>query len=76
MARSLYSAIMRAGIKSDCHESDLYIPDNPRTRRILKRFSLEAKNATRFQNRVDGGTWIDVPFACVPFWERKMGRRR
>lgn len=73
-ARSLFSAIKRAGIKHACHESDLYVPDNPRTRRILKRFSLEARNASRFRNQREGGTWIDVPFACVPFWERKARR--
>lgn len=74
MARSLFSALKRAGIKHACHESDLYVPDNARTRRILKRFPLEAGNARSFHNQREGGRWIDVPFACTPFWERKARR--
>jgi hypothetical protein len=68
---SLYETILAAGIQHASHESDLYLPDTVEVRAILDGFPLEKRNATRFRNQVEGGTWIDVPFAFLPFWERK-----
>lgn len=71
---TLYDTIKDAGIEHASHESDLYLPDTAQVRAILERFPLQKRNATRFQNQVEGGTWIDVPFAFLPFWEKKLAR--
>lgn len=69
---TLFDAIKSEGIPHDSHESDLYLPDTPQVRSILDKFPLQKSNATRFRNEVQGGTWIDVPFAYQPFWEAKL----
>tara|TARA_R110000868_G_scaffold79632_2_gene226581 strand:+ start:475 stop:717 length:243 start_codon:yes stop_codon:yes gene_type:complete len=70
--KSLFAAIVAAGIKYASHATDLYLPDTAEVRAILARFPLENRNARRFTNQVEGGTWIDVPFAFLPAWEAKM----
>lgn len=68
---SLYQRIKAAGIPTAHHESDLYFPASKEALAILKEFPLQRQNATRFVNQVEGGQWIDVPFAFDPFWESK-----
>lgn len=69
----LYDVIVAAGIPLDHHESDLYVPDTPEVRAILDRpeYALNKTNATRFTNQVEGGTWIDIPFAYAPYWRAR-----
>ncbi len=72
---TLYSAIVAAGIPHDSHASDLYIPATPAAREILARFPINAKTATSFINQAPphvGETWLDVPFAYLPFWQGKQ----
>lgn len=69
---TLFAEIVEAGIKYASHETDLYLPDTPQVREILKRYPLEDGNKTSFKNQVEGGQWFDVPFAYLPAWERKM----
>ena len=71
---TLFGEIVAAGIKHASHETDLYIPDTPEARAILDQFPLEKRNARRFRNQVEGGTWIDIPFAYLPAWEAKQKR--
>lgn len=71
---TLYEEIKSAGIEIDSHESDLYVPDSPAVREILDRYPLSKSNARRFANRRPpniGQIWIDIPFAYLPFWDRK-----
>lgn len=72
---SLFGVIRAAGIKYASHETDLYLPDTAQVRAILDNFPTNKANATRFQNQVEGGTWIDIPFAYLPAWEAKQARR-
>jgi hypothetical protein len=69
---TLYQELKEAGIKIDSHESDLYFENTPESRAILEKYPLEKKNSTRFQSSIDGTPWIDVPFAYLPFWEKRM----
>jgi hypothetical protein len=68
---SLFHVILAADIPFASHETDLYIPANDRTRKILAEFPLADANKTTFVNQVEGGTWYDIPFAYLPAWEAK-----
>lgn len=69
---SLYAALVAAGIPIGSHESDIYFPVTEETKAILKRFPLQKANAEVFKNQVEGGLWYDVPFAYLPFWDKRM----
>lgn len=68
---TLYEDAKSAGLPMASHESDLYLPDTAEAREILARHPLQKSNATRFRSQIDGKTWIDIPFAYLPFWEAK-----
>ena len=70
---SLYEAIKAAGIEISSHESDLYFPATEKSRAILRQFPLSRRNASTFTNQGSGtpGNWFDVPFAFMPYWDRK-----
>ena len=69
---TLYDTIKAAGIEHSNHESDLYLPDTPEVLAILENFPLQKGNAQRFRNQITKTTWIDVPFAYTPWWDRRM----
>lgn len=64
---SLYAAIVAEGIKTDHHESDLYVRATPRAFAILREFKRAGCHT--FRSQIDGLLWIDVPFAYEPFWK-------
>jgi hypothetical protein len=66
---NLYDEVIRLGIKHDHHESDLYIPYTPENMALARKYG---KSAQTFKSNVDGKTWIDIPFAYSPFWEKKQ----
>lgn len=70
---TLYAAITAAGIQVDNHESDMYFPATEESAKILARFPMWARNATRFESQTDGAIWYDVPFAFLPFWSVRLG---
>jgi hypothetical protein len=65
----LYNECVAAGLQLDHHRSDLYILDTKKAREIVKRCALV--RTSTFVSQVDGKLWIDVPFAYLPFWEKK-----
>ena len=69
---NLFDEIKAAGIPFASHETDLYIPDSEPARAILARHPLECSNARPFHNQVEGGIWLDVPFAYLPAWEARI----
>lgn len=71
----LFNAIKQAGIEFASHESDLYLPDTPEVRAILEKYPVSKSNAQRFKNQLNGEIWLDVPFAYLPFWERRTVKR-
>ena len=73
MKPTIYQRIVAAGIPHANHESDLYVPDTPEVRRIIE----EVKHHTQccfssFINQVEGGTWLDIPFAYDHWWEARL----
>lgn len=70
MFRAIYTKVKELGIPTDNHESDLYIPVTEETKNLLKDY--EYKNqVTTFTSNIDKKLWFDIPFAYVPFWEKK-----
>jgi hypothetical protein len=58
------------------HYSDLYVRYTPEAKQIIDEYKRE--NDLRgwglcsfFTNHIEGGTWIDVPFAFDPYWTNK-----
>jgi hypothetical protein len=72
---TLFEAIKQSGVEYSNHESDLYFPDTPQTRAILADFPLLRSTAQRFRNQINGQPWIDIPFAYLPWWERRAAQR-
>ena len=68
MKDSLYAECVARGIHFSNHESDLYIPVTPETRELCKHFGHQPQV---FTNQVEGGSWYDVPFAFVPWWDKR-----
>jgi len=67
---TLFDEVKRLGIPYANHYSDLYIPDTEQTRSLLKQFP-ELCKPSRFTNQVEGGIWLDIPFAFIPYWETR-----
>jgi len=67
---TIYSEIKALGVEIDSHESDLYCPATPETKKILES-AFNGKGAY-FSLFMDGSVmWYDVPFAFDPWWEAK-----
>lgn len=65
---SLYTDLIAAGIPVSNWQSDLYCPNTPEARALIKKHGLKG---TPFKNQAEGGIWLDVPFQFDPFWERR-----
>lgn len=57
---SLFKEVVELGIPYSNHYSDLYLPNTEQVRGLLKKYD---KRGECFQNQVEGGIWIDVPFS-------------
>jgi hypothetical protein len=55
------------GVQIESHYSDMYVPVNDLTTRLLRHYKCRS-NVTTFTNRVEGGLWFDIPFAYDPFF--------
>lgn len=66
---SIYEEMKAAGVEIGHHESDLYVPVNDITRKIVREYKYRA-NVTIFTCQIDKKPWYDIPFAYLPFWER------
>lgn len=69
MKETLYDECVARGIPIENHESDLYIPLNSETMELLKFYGCRGE---LFANQEDKTTWIDIPFAYLPWWRDKL----
>ena len=69
---SLYADLKASNIPIDHHESDLYFLSNSVSTEILNKYPIEKGNSKLFRNEIDRKTWVEVPFAFLPFWEKKI----
>lgn len=67
---SFYDQVKAAGIAYDHHETDLYVPVNDDTRKLVEAYRFKS-NVTQFTSQIDGKRWFDIPFAYLPAWEAK-----
>lgn len=64
---SLYTDAIDAGLRTDHHESDLYVEWGHTTKELLFKHGARA---SLFVSQVDGRLLADIPFMFDPFWER------
>lgn len=69
MNKSIYDKVIAAGIEHDNHCSDLYIPVNEETRKLVNEYEHKC-NVTTFMCNVTKVPWFDIPFAYEPYWKR------
>jgi hypothetical protein len=67
---TIYEALKAAGVPLDSHESDLYALVTPESTRIVEAYRFRS-NVTTFVSQIDKKRWYDIPFAYLPFWEKK-----
>lgn len=72
--KSIYQQMIDAEIPVAGYHSDLYVPVNNETTRILAGYQFHY-NVTAFRNEIDGKFWYDIPFAYDPYWEKKLAKR-
>jgi len=65
----IYQDMKDAGVEMDSHESDLYVPVNETTRAILAKYPTQSRSI--FHCNIDKQLWFDIPFAFLPFWEKR-----
>ena len=70
---SLYSELLQAGVPLSNHESDLYAKATPAAREIIRRH--RPSSVSVFTSQIDGALWYDVPFAYLPWWEKRCGKQ-
>jgi len=77
--KTLQEDLEALGVPIANHETDLQVEDTPAVRRVLAKHGkrIDGHNVTQFHNQVEGGTWLEIPFAYVPRTpaERVLGKR-
>lgn len=71
--KHIYTALLDAGVQLDNHESDLYAKVSDTSRAIIKTY-YDTYTIRTFRSEIDGELWYDIPFAFLPFWERRSAR--
>ena len=65
----IYDQMKAAGVDIASHETDLYVPVNDTTRKIISEYKFRSI-VTTFKNQIDGKQWYDIPFAYLPAWRQ------
>jgi hypothetical protein len=65
---TIYEEMKAAGVEIDNHESDMYVPNNETTRKIVEEYEYKC-NVTTFKSAIDGTPWLDIPFSFDPWWD-------
>ena len=73
MIENIYKAVKEKGIGYSSYHSDLYIPRNEETTKLVNDYKFK-NNVTTFTNQVEGGIWYDIPFAYSPYWDSKLNK--
>lgn len=71
MHRNPYAELLAIGAELDHHESDLYAKYTPEVMALVKDTGC---TFSTFISQIDGKLWLDIPFAYLPFWERRQSR--
>lgn len=68
----IYEQMKNAGIETASWQSDLYVPVNKTTQRILKKYKYK-NQVTTFREQGTNRLMFDIPFAYAPYWEKRNG---
>ena len=66
----IYGQMVDAGVEIASHESDLYVKVTPESEAIINTYEHKA-NVRRFVSAIDGTQWFDIPFAFIPWWDKR-----
>lgn len=66
----IYTECVKRGIEVDNHESDLYVPVNEVTEELVSGYEFKS-NVSKFFNQVTKTVYFEIPFAFLPFWEKR-----
>ena len=69
---TLYEELKESGAQIESHESDLYTPDTPEARELVKRHDATAGT---FTSQIDGKPWLDIAFQYDPFWQERAAAK-
>ena len=64
---SIYEEMVKAGVKIDSWQSDMYVPVNDITKEIISRYQFK-KMVTKFRDNIDHVIYYDIPFAYDPHY--------
>lgn len=67
----LFNQVQALGIQYNSHETDLYLPVNEQTQKLIDAYEFKS-NVTKFISQIDGKPWFDIPFAYLPAWHKKV----
>ncbi len=72
VATTAYDELCAIGAELDHHESDLFVRESEAARAVLRKHALRFSSfaAHRPDKSVPVQTWLEVPFAWMPFWRR------
>jgi hypothetical protein len=77
--KTLQEDLEALGVPMGNHETDLQVVDTPAVRRVIAKHGkrVDGHNVVQFRNEVEGGTWLEIPFAYVARTpaERVLGKR-
>lgn len=65
---NIFQDVVNLGIEFDHHYSDLYLPFNEKTQKLVNKYAGEVVPST-FINQVVGGVWYDLAFQYLPYWK-------
>ena len=60
--KTIHQKIKDLGISFSGHYSDLYIPVNEQTKKLLEEYEYR-ESVTIFTSQIDEKLWYDIPFA-------------
>lgn len=74
--KTLYDELIENEVPLSSWASDLYFPVNEQTTKILLKYQAEYNIAKKFTVQIGhqnaGQLWYEVPFAYIPYWERRL----
>lgn len=71
---NIVEEMISKGIKISNHESDLYCENTLEAQEIVKRHGYTFSCFINQAPPNKGKSWLDVPFAYIPWWEAKARR--
>ena len=65
---TIFEKVKKLGIVYDNHCSDLYIPVNDETKKLVHEYVEYKQCVTTFNCQTDGALWFNIAFAYDPWW--------